>query len=171
MNPKLEVKSIPKYGKGVFALKKIKKGEILSIFGGHILRRVDEEKLPKNYRDEGVQISEDFVLGIIDDSGIEDASYFNHSCEPNAGFKGQIFLVAMNDISKNDEVAFDYGMVLFRTKGSKKYKLECCCGAKKCRKFITDNDWKIKDLQRRYDGYFQWYLQEKIDKIKRNNGL
>jgi hypothetical protein len=28
---------------------------------------------------------------------------------------------------------------------------------------ITDNDWQRPELQARYDGYFSWFLQEKIN--------
>jgi len=31
-----------------------------------------------------------------------------------------------------------------------------------CRGKVTFNDWKIPEIQKRYDGYFSWYLQEKI---------
>jgi len=169
MNPLLEVQTVPKYGKdgkGVFAKKNIKKGDLLSVFGGYIITRKEEESLPEGFQDEGIQISDDLVLGIKDKSGAEDASYFNHSCAPNAGCNGQIFLVAMRNIEEGEEITFDYGMVLCKTKGCKSYKLECVCGAKKCRKYITDNDWKIPELQKKYNGYFQWYIQEKIDNRK-----
>jgi len=45
--------------------------------------------------------------------------------------------------------------------------MECQCDHPNCRKLITEDDWQQPDLQRRYDGYFQWYLQEKIDKLNR----
>jgi len=94
---------------------------------------------------------------------LEVASYFNHSCNPNAGFKGQIFLVAMRNIRKGEQITFDYGMVLHEIKNlDKQYKLKCYCGSKKCRRFITFNDWKKPELQKKYFGYFQLYLQEKL---------
>lgn len=58
-------------------------------------------------------------------------------------------------------------MVLYHGKGVTPYNLPCGCGTKDCRKIITDNDWKLPELQNRYDGYFQWFLQEKIDKLKK----
>jgi hypothetical protein len=41
------------------------------------------------------------------------------------------------------------------------------CGSPNCRGLITEEDWKIPELQKKYDGYFSWYLQEKIDGIKK----
>ena len=170
MNPKLEVRDTCNHGKGLFAGEDIRKGELLSAFGGYVITRLEEEQLPEDFNDTGVQISEELVLTTIDRDELEPADFINHSCSPNAGFKGQIFMVAMKNIRGGGvEITFDYGMVLHRTKGAKPYRLECKCGSKNCRKFITDNDWKLPDLQKRYDGYFQWYLQEKINKLKAKN--
>lgn len=167
MNPKLEVRETQKYGKGVFAKKDIKKSEILTIFGGYIKNNKEEAGLKSSVSDEGVQISEDFSLGVLKPEELEDASFLNHSCSPNAGFAGQIFLVAMRNIKKGEQVAFDYAMVLSKTKGVKFYKMKCSCGSKSCRGYIADNDWKIPELQKKYKRYFQFYLQEKIKKLKK----
>jgi hypothetical protein len=131
------------------------------------MTRKEEEALPEEFRDHGVQIAEDFVLTWTEASSTEIDGYFNHSCSPNTGYKGQIMLVAMKQINSDEEVTFDYGMVVFQSRNAKRYRIECQCGAKNCRGIITDNDWKIPELQKRYDGYFQWYLQDKIDRIKK----
>jgi hypothetical protein len=73
----------------------------------------------------------------------------------------------MRYIEKNEEVTFDYAMCLHRVEGLPPYRLECLCGSDNCRKMITDDDWKISELQKKYDGYFSWYLQEKIGRIRR----
>ena len=106
------------------------------------------------------------MIGILDKSELEEADYFNHSCSPNAGFKGQIFLVSMRNIEAGEEITFDYAMVLHSSSNTDPYKMICKCGAPNCRKIITDDDWMIPELQESYDGYFQWYLQEKINKLK-----
>lgn len=165
MNPKLEVRKTEKYGEGVFATDDIKKEELLAIFGGYILTLEEEEKLPEELSDTGVQIHDNFVL--TSKEAKEDTDCFNHSCDPNSGFKGQIFLVAMKDIQKGEEITFDYAMVLHKAKNTKLYKFKCLCGSGLCRGDISENDWKILELQERYSGYFQWYLQEKINKIKK----
>lgn len=164
MNPKLEVKPSKIQGKGVFAIKDIKKGETVSVFGGHVMMMNELKHLPKKIQDEGIQVDKKCVLGVKKMSEIEDASFFNHSCEANAGCKGQISLIAMRNISKGEEVTFDYAMDL---SDAKWYKMKCNCCSKNCRKVITDQDWKNPLLQKRYKGYFQWYIQEKIDKIKK----
>lgn len=170
-NSKLVSKKIGEIGDGVFAEKGIKKGEILAVFGGYIISLSDEKKFPAKYRDSGIQISENLVMSSLDRKEITDC--FNHSCEPNSGIKGQIFLVAMRNIKTEEQVTFDYAMCLSNNKKEKFfYKTKCLCGSKKCRVFITGDDWKIPELQKKYSGYFQWYLQEKIDRIKKiKNGL
>jgi SET domain-containing protein len=166
MNPSLEIRDTEKYGKGIFAKEDIKKNKILTIFGGYVKTIIEEEKLDSSISDEGIQISDNLCFGILRKEDLEGASFFNHSCNPNAGFKGQIFLVSMRRIKKDEEICFDYAMVLSKSKGAKFYKIKCECKSVNCRKLITDNDWKKKDLQRKYDGFFQWYLQEKIKNKK-----
>lgn len=160
MNQKLEVRDTKKYGQGVFAKERLKKDEMLAIFGGYIMTLDEESKLPSEIRDSAHQIGENIVIGINRNEDEQDVDFFNHSCNPNAGFKGQLFLVAMRDIEPNEQVTFDYAMTLG---GKKPYKLKCFCGAKNCRKIITNYDWKSYKLQSKYNGYFQWYLQEKIN--------
>jgi len=171
MHPKLEVCNTEKYGKGVFATAKIKKDELICVFGGYIKALTEEEKLPKAIQDEGLQISATFALGIIKISQLENAAFFNHSCDPNSGFKGQIFLVAMRNIKKGEQVTFDYAMVLSKAKNVSFYKIKCFCGANNCRGYVTENDWKKPELQKKYDGYFQWYLQDKIKRYGKNKKI
>lgn len=163
LNPKLEVQKTIKYGFGTFAKKDVTKGERLLVLSGYVMRLDEEEKLPGSLSDNGIQITEDLSICASKKSELGGINFFNHSCDPNAGIKGQIFLVAMRNIKKGEEITFDYAMTLCRSKNAKPYRLECLCGKKKCRGFVTDDDWKNKVLQKKYDGYFQYFIQEKID--------
>ncbi|MFA5993403.1 MAG: SET domain-containing protein [Parcubacteria group bacterium] len=163
INSSLEVRDIAECGKGVFALSDIKKDELLAIFGGYVMDVREEDDLPEYMNDYALQIHENFVLGIIKEEEIFDTDFFNHSCDPNAGFGGQIFLVAMRNIEAGEEVVFDYAMVLHKSRGVKAYEMKCLCKKDNCRGVITENDWKIPQLQKKYNGYFQHYLQKKIN--------
>ena len=110
-------------------------------------------------------MKKNLCLGVKKKSEIEYSCFFNHSCDPNAGINGQIFLVAMRDIEKGEQITFDYAMTLHHTEGVGRYELKCLCGSKNCRGTITEDDWKIPELQKKYAGYFQWYLEEKIKKL------
>jgi uncharacterized protein len=172
LSPKLHVKDTHKYGKGVFAKKNINKDELLSIFGGYVIDLREETGLPEKVVGLGIQINEDYFLGPRKVSEIDDACGINHSCEPNAGLKGQIYLVAMRPIEKGEEITFDYCMVLYHSPRIKSFVMKCDCGSKKCRNTVTDYDWKKPDLQKKYKGYFSYFLQEKINlKNKQKNGF
>ena len=157
-----------KYGMGIYARKKIQKDEKIAMFGGHVITRNEESKLPEEIYDNAMQIDDNLVIGGISKKEIEDGSMFNHSCNANAGIRGQILLVARRDIEVGEQVTFDFGTVLYRKKGVPPYELECFCGESCCRGRITDNDWKLKSVQVKYRGYFPLHIQDKIDKIKKN---
>jgi hypothetical protein len=126
-------------------------GERLAIFGGHIMPVDQEPEFEDDKGDFALQIDEQFVIGAAKGDELEAADYFNHSCDPNAGFKGQIFLVAMRDISTGEEITFDYAMVLHELKDALPYAFDCLCGSPNCRGIVTDNDWKLPEVQKRYD--------------------
>ena len=162
LNPKLEVRSSPTHDNGVFARETVLAGERVAILGGDIMLIDEIKHLPDHLQDYPMQIEERFVLGSR--STIEDTDFFNHSCDPNAGFKGQIFLVAMRRIIAEEEVTFDYAMVVSESVGSDiVFEMDCRCGALVCRRVITEHDWKRADLRKRYEGYFSQYLTEKIE--------
>lgn len=163
LNPKLEVRRSKVHKRGVFAKEDIKKNERLAIFGGDIMLIDDIDSLPTKVQEYPMQIEERFVLGSRSARDPEDTDFFNHSCEPNSGFRGQIFLVAMRDIKAKEEITFDYAMVVSKSVGSDmEFEMKCRCGAKSCRNKITENDWQLVELQKKYRGYFSEYIQEKI---------
>ena len=112
--------------------------------------------------DFGVQISESLVMACPPGFPLGAADFINHSCEPTVGFLGQIGLVAMRDIAANEEISFDYAMCLHPVPGLPRYEMHCCCGSLNCRQIVTENDWQVPELQLKYFGYFQPYLQQII---------
>jgi SET domain-containing protein len=162
LSPKLEVRSSPTHERGVFAREAIAAGERVAILGGEVMLIDEINHLPEHLQGYTMQIEERFVLGshTIND----DTDFFNHSCEPNLGFKGQIFLVAMRSIVADEEVTFDYAMVVSESVGSDiVFEMPCRCDSPRCRGVITEHDWKRADLRERYLGYFSEYLREKIE--------
>lgn len=166
INPLLIAKEIPGLGMGVFSEGQIKKDEILTVFGGYVQEIVNEKYLPAEIADNCHMISDKLVFGIKKVEETETSSFFNHSCEPNAGFKGQIFLVAMRDIKIGEQVTFDYAMVLSKSDDLPSYSFDCKCSSANCRGQVTESDWEKPELQKKYEGYFQWYLEEKIKKLR-----
>ena len=145
-------------GRGLFAMKSIKKGEIVTIKGGHII----DWKILKKYKDliddSYLQIDDNFVLAPLKKSEVEKVMMFlNHSCNPNVGVRGEITFVAMRNIKIGEELTIDYSMI-----DDDDCKMRCNCGDKNCRKIITGKDWTRKDLQQKYGKYFSVFLLEKI---------
>lgn len=161
---KLEMRTCPeKGGLGLFTREAIKAGELLCVWGGEIVTQANLRKYPHHIVEHGIQIEEEVYLIplVVGDPG----DYVNHSCEPNAGIRGQISLVAMRDISKGEEICFDYAM----SDSSDYDEFECHCGMPNCRKRVSGNDWKIPAIQKKYKGYFSTYLQRRIDLMNKNN--
>ena len=149
---------------GVFTKNKIKNGAVVCVLGGKIYTVDFEKKLPQKLRDNGMQITDDLVIGFTSKKELDISAFFNHSCEPNLGINGQIVIVAIRDIKAGEQLFLDYAMVLG---GKEKYSFSCNCKTHECRGVITNNDWKISALQKKYQGYFQYYLEEKIKKINK----
>src|SRR5450631_4469314 len=105
MNPKLEVRMTDRCGKGVFTNKTITKNEMLFVMGGYILTIEDENNLQGIVADKPIEISEQFSIGPrkLADLDRMPQHYVNHGCNPNAGFKGQIFMMAMRKIVGGEE--------------------------------------------------------------------
>jgi uncharacterized protein len=160
VSPKVEVSDSKLNGKGMYAKEDIKKGEVVFIKGGYILTR--EEIYSSTVINSYLPISNDYFIGARNKEEEPFIKlYNNHTCEPNCGVMGEITFVAMTDIPKGEELTIDYCMV-----DNEAYVIDCNCGCPTCRKQITGYDWKRKELQIKYKGYFARYLQDKID-----NGL
>ncbi len=159
-SPKLEARESPQTGRGMFARVPVARDEILAIWGGYVLTTDERHRLPEAIERYTVQIEADYHLA----SGLTstNADFFNHSCHPNAGLRGQIVLVAMRDIQPGEEVCFDYAM----SEADPTLTMECACGQSDCRKRITGDDWKLPTLQARYKGYFSPYIQRTIDQLE-----
>lgn len=158
LSPKLEARSKNNGMMGIFAKELVGKGELLVVWGGVVYVGEEYQQLPEEYRVRGIQIEENIFLS---PRVVEDADYVNHSCDPNAGLSGQVALVAMRDINKDEEICFDYAM----SDGCDYDEFDCECGMPNCRHHITGNDWRIKELWERYDGYFSPYLQRRIQNM------
>ena len=157
-SPKTVVSGSGTHGRGLYARKAIRRGEIVSIRGGHILSpaQLKGRRKPPGYW--GYPIADGFVLGPLTKRETESVMMFlNHSCAPNVGIQGQILFVAMRNIRAGEELTIDYAMF-----GGDPKPMRCQCKAAACRGLITAADWRRKDLQRKYRGYFSSYLQRKM---------
>jgi SET domain-containing protein len=160
LNPKCEARKHPKAGCGVFAVSAIAKGELVSLWGGRIVEKNDLDPSLHRFTQRILQLDEDLYLLTSEEPEPNDC--FNHSCEPNLGFFGQIGLVAMREIEPGEELTFDYAM----SDGSPYDEFECHCGLPHCRRTIMGDDWRIPELWEKYDGYFSPYLSRRIAALR-----
>jgi len=161
LNPKCDSGAFEeKGGCGVFAREPIRKGELICLWGGRI---VTEDELDPNmefFTQRILQIEEGLYLEAP--LPLEPTDCFNHSCEPNVGFTGQIGLVSMRDIKAGEELNFDYAMC----DGTPYDEFTCYCGSEYCRGSVKGSDWMRPELWEKYDGYFMPYLARRIEKLK-----
>ena len=157
-SPKTKVLKSSKHGYGLFAVRSIRIGEIVTIKGGHIVDRKTLKKFEKVIRGSELQIDDNFYLAPLQKEEVEGVMMFlNHSCSPNVGISGNITFVTMRDIKKGEELTIDYAMIDDST-----YKMRCRCGSTNCRKIVTGKDWKRLELKKKYQGYFSAFLKRKI---------
>ena len=151
-------------GRGLFSTDTIKKGEIVVVKGGYVLTKNRRDEIGKELGPSEIQITENLFIGpTTEDEREGGMMHLNHSCEPNLGLQGQIVYVALRDIAVDEELTFDYAM----TDDDPSEIMKCQCGAESCRRVITGVDWKKPEIQRKYDGYFSWFIQRRIDAAKK----
>jgi hypothetical protein len=148
-------------GKTVVALELIEPGEVIAVWSGRIVDAHEFDALPAEIKRHTAQVEENLYLASLGPD--EPPDFINHSCDPNAGLKGQITIVAMQTIRPGEEVTIDYAMC----DGSPYDEFSCACGSAACRGRVTGEDWRDPTLWERYAGYFSPYLERRIAALQR----
>jgi SET domain-containing protein len=130
------------HGRGVFAARYIRKGTRIVEYTGERIsnkeadRRYDDTRMKRHHTFLFTLDSKTVIDGALDTGG-GDASYINHSCDPNceAVITGRrIFIHALRGIEPGTELAYDYK---YERTGKNDAELEkfyiCKCGALTCR--------------------------------------
>ena len=147
---KLRIAKTKSTGLGIFATKDIKKGESVLIFKGKI----------KKYFGHDLRVGR-YWLGLgknmwIDVPKENLGHYINHSCTPNSGIKGKQKVVAMKNIKKGEQTTIDYSV----TEEDLKWKMNCKCGGKNCRKTIRSVQFLPKRTFKKYLPYIPKFAQK-----------
>jgi len=140
--PLYVVRNSPIHGRGVFATRYIRKGtRILEYTGQRISnkeadRRYDDTRMKRHHTFLFTLDSKTVIDGAISAGG-SDASYINHSCDPNCEAiitDKKIFIHALRGIEPGAELAYDYQ---YERTGKNDAELEkfyfCRCGSENCR--------------------------------------
>lgn len=149
------------HGRGVFAARRIRKGtRILEYLG----ERIDNDEADRRYDDNRMKRHHTFLFTLDKNTVIDgaiatgggDASFINHSCDPNceAIITGKkIFIHAKRTIEPGEELAYDYQ---YERTGENDDELEkfyvCRCGAPNCRGTIMKPEKKRRSRRTRKRG-------------------
>ena len=100
LSSKTRIGKSPIHGRGLFASRPIRKGEIVAIKGGHILDRRALSRVRRRIAAAYIQIDDGFYIGALRSAEVAlNKIFINHSCEPNLGIRGQITFVARRAIA------------------------------------------------------------------------
>lgn len=129
-----------KFGKGLFAKKDIPANTVICTVTG-----------PELSFDESIGLGEreSHSLQIDKDKYIlcqPPFLYSNHSCEPNSGLNANFELVSLRKIKAGEEIFWDYSTSMLE----RHWTMNCLCGAKNCRKTVTDFDLLPEEVQADY---------------------
>lgn len=112
-----------RFGRGVFAARQIRAGEVILEFAGPLVHADEQAALGT---DEQYLLQLDQRLFVLPE---QPARYVNHSCGPNAGLKQDRVLAALHDIATHEEITFDYSTSMEHDP----WTMECACGSPQCR--------------------------------------
>ena len=130
------------HGKGLFAIKDIKKGEVVFIIKGKEINFLIDSK--KSARAAGLN-----WVGVGKNRWVDPINhcvYFNHSCNPNTAIKGTVTVVATRNIKKDEEVTFDYSL----NESDIFWSIKCNCGSHNCRRIIKSIQFLPKKSYNKY---------------------
>lgn len=170
IHPDLEVRDTEKYGKGVYALRNIKSGEVIHVLSGEI---ISFEECIKRIRGGKEAQTDSLQIDLEMDMDLDELSRtFNHSCNPNAAIRKISELVAIRNIKKGEEITYDYSATIGPNVPREIWEMKCLCGSDNCRKIIGNiMSIPMKQL-REYKrvGLLQDYIIKELDIILLNNG-
>lgn len=138
--PRIQVRRSGVHGRGVFALRDLKPGEVIIEYTGELISW--EEALDRHPHDPS-QPDHTFYFhidgGRVIDANVggNSARWINHSCNPNCESdetdEGRVFIKALRRIRAGEELNYSYGLTIDERYTPKvKKRFECRCGAAQC---------------------------------------
>ncbi len=129
------------HGTGVYAARKIPAGTKIFEYVGELISAEEADRRhPVNPDDPFHTFFFALGNGDVIDGGVggNEAKWINHSCEPNCETEEtaeyRVYVVALRDIKRGEELYYDYGLVLDERLTKKvKAQYQCLCGTPACR--------------------------------------
>ena len=138
------VKKTGNRGRGVFAAKALRKGELILSIKGKVISTEEMLAASKYHLDHMGAIGKDLcmIFGYPE-------KYINHSCSPNVFEIGRK-LFAMRSIKKGEELFYDYAI----SDVDDEWKMRCKCGSRNCRGVINGHFFQLPlNIQVKYYPY------------------
>ena len=141
----VEVRNSPIHGRGVVAVKSIKKGTRIMEYVGE---RISHAEADRRFWDKGFDDGHTFLFVVNNKTVIDgthdgnDARYINHRCAANCETvteDNRIFIDALTNIKAGEELGYDYQLTWDSSDDPEELKLyNCRCGSKNCRGTMLD---------------------------------
>jgi uncharacterized protein len=138
--PLFEVRNSPVHGRGVFAMRRIRKGTTVVEYLGD---RVSHEEVDERYADKLEDDNHTFLFTVdtrlVIDAGRNgnEARFINHACDPNCEStirKRRVFIEAIRTIQPGEELCYDYAIGRDADDAPNVDEVFACrCGAENCR--------------------------------------
>ena len=137
---RIQVRRSGVHGKGMYAVKPLKKGEVLIEYTGE---RISWKEALRRHPHDPQDPDHTFYFH-IDDAQVIDAKFggnasrwINHACKPNCEadeVDGRVFIKALRAIKPGEELFYDYGLTIDeRYTPALKRRFPCHCGTSGCR--------------------------------------
>lgn len=145
--PAVETRDSGIHGRGVYAIRPIKKGARIIEYLGE---RISHAEADRRYERKGDDDGHTFLFiasrRTVIDAGVNgnEARFINHSCDPNCETvieNSRVFIEAIRRIKPGEELGYDYQLTWESTDDPVELALYACrCGAKKCRGTMLDRE-------------------------------
>lgn len=156
------------HGTGLFALREIKKGEIVVVEQGLIVdgKIVELCESIDFHTNLCIERNQYIISAPLKEN---QRGYINHSCNPNLGMGNDRTMIAIKDIAIGDEVTIDYGFF----ESHMTWEMTCNCNSENCRKTITGRDYLIF-RETEQEQYLSPYLKPNkinLNSLQKNVGI
>ena len=147
----ISVRNTNTYGKTLVAKKPFKKGDLVFVTYGPIVKEPTIYTIP---------ISRELFIDPTKPEG-NLCQFICHSCDPNLGIKDRNCFAAFKDIKVGEDIAIDYAMIVPQYKSEMtEENRKCKCGSRICRGKLGCFDELTRELKEKYKGYVSDYLLE-----------
>jgi hypothetical protein len=143
--PLFEVRSSGIHGRGVFAMRGIRKDTRILEYVGE---RIDDDEAAARYDDDARERHHTFLFSVAPNVSIDAAvggnasRFINHACEPNCIAyveDGRVFIETLADVRAGTELTYDYRLSRSeRRRASWRTLYACACGSPRCRGVMLD---------------------------------